>query len=632
MGIALFIAAASGMALYLSRRELQEADQSASVISAFIGLAGLALAIYGTLADRPIGSTSRPMNDEETLAAAKKKLTDLVSQQWHTEATIRSLANPRPIPISWHLIDDASLMDHPHLVGEHLLTFNGSSDKVADLAHAFRRLHRRRLVITGGPGTGKTTLAIQLLLELVPDRDPADPVPVLVPVNGWDTSVHPRLQDWIATRLASDYPELNAREFGVDAAKTLVAHGHILPILDGMDEIPEPARAAVIFALNRWLAYGDQFILTSRTTEFAAALEQGGGVLRAAAVIAPAAITPAVAETHLRDCLPPVPRHDWTPVWSALRDGSCPHLSRLTETALGLWLISTVYTARDTDPTGLTDTARFPAYAALLAHLFDELIPTLIADRAPSDNPAEPFLPRHRHDPVKVRHWLTYLAHHLTCPSGSTDGEDGGQGTRDFAWWRLAATTGTMTFATQLALTVAATLLVASTLGLAFGLVDWAENTYLEEKDQYLGEFPLGIGGVVGGLVAGGYFGFNVRFWVQDRPGYADLRIRRRSAALIRRFMHWLTLGLMGGLGLLLTGSLEEGLPEAGIVTIFVWFGLATGPPRPACPVRPPRTGPAPGERVAARVPGRGAAAGRRRPRCAAAARRPGCRTRPAAR
>jgi hypothetical protein len=46
-------------------------------------------------------------------------------------------------------------------------------------------LMRRRPRILGGPGAGKTTLAVQLLLRLLEVREPADPVPVLLTANGW---------------------------------------------------------------------------------------------------------------------------------------------------------------------------------------------------------------------------------------------------------------------------------------------------------------------------------------------------------------------------------------------------------------------------------------------------------------
>lgn len=56
-----------------------------------------------------------------------------------------------------------------------------------------------------------------------------------------------------------------------------------------------------------------------------------------------------------------------------------------------------------------------------------------------------------RHDPAQVRRRLGFLAHHLT-----------GQGTRDFAWWQLAATTHAFTRATTFTLALLSTL--------AFGL------------------------------------------------------------------------------------------------------------------------------------------------------------------
>jgi GTPase SAR1 family protein len=74
----------------------------------------------------------------------------------------------------------------------------------------FRTLRRRRLVIVGGPGAGKTTLAVQLLLQLLASLQDDEPIPVLFSVAGWDTDVFPRLHDWLAQRLAEVYPALRA--------------------------------------------------------------------------------------------------------------------------------------------------------------------------------------------------------------------------------------------------------------------------------------------------------------------------------------------------------------------------------------------------------------------------------------
>ncbi|MFF5114476.1 NACHT domain-containing protein [Streptosporangium sp. NPDC000509] len=540
-GIIVFIGTVSAMGFYLlTRDKLEEADQSASVIGVFIALSSLALTLYGMLTDRFARSPSTQTSPEETIAAAKKTLTGLVFQQWRTEAAIRSLDDPEPIRISWHLVTDAGVMDHPRLVGENLLMFSGSSDQIPKLVHAFQGLRRRRLVITGGPGSGKTTLAIQLLLHLVaPGRDAADPVPVLVPVNGWDIDLHPRLHDWLAMRLPLDYPALTAPQFGTGAAKTLLDHGHILPILDGLDEIPPQARIAVISALNRWLASGDQFILTSRTTEYDQAVRQAGDVLTATAVIAPAAITPDAAETYLRTTLPPTPRHDWAPIWAALHDGSCPGLSRLAETALGLWLIRTVYIITAADPVPLTGPLA-QQDATLRAHLLDHLVVAVINDRLPSRDPADHFRPRIAWNPDRARDHLTYLARVLQDHD-----------TYDLAWWHLAQ--HTIPHSERRRVTWRVGLLSGIAVGLVVGVA----------------------GGIVEGIAAGLGFGIAAVFaggtWFSEPPGYANLYLPGRTADLIKHMRNVLAGGIGGVLAVVL------GVVFAVVLLVVLADGLTVG-------------------------------------------------------
>lgn len=558
--IVVFVATMSVMGFYLfTRADLAEADQWASVIGAFIGLSSLAVGL-GMFTDRREPSTSTPASPEETIAAAKNALTVMVARQWRTEATIRALDDPEPIPITWHLVDDAAMMDHPRLVGEHLLTFTGSSDQIPKLANAFRRLRRRRLVITGGPGTGKTTLAIQLLQHLVSSgRDEADPVPVLVPVNGWDTTAHPRLHDWLAARLPLDYPALTAPQFGTGAVKALLDHGHILPILDGLDEIPEHARTQVISALNRWLTDSDSFILTSRTTEYDHAIKQVGDVLNAAAVITPALIAAADAETYLRTCLPPVPRHDWIPIWAALHKASHPGLSQLTETALGLWLIRTVYITPVADPTPLTGPLA-QQETTLRAHLFDHLIAAVINNRPPSSDPAEHFRPRTAWNPNHARDHLAYLARIL---------QD--RDTYDLAWWQLAQ--HTIPHAGQRRITWQSRLMFGLVAGLTFGLM-----------------VGLAVGlaagltfGLTFGLVFGLAAGLRVDAWFTETPGYANLHLSERTADLAKWLRYGLTIGLViglpGGLAFGFLGKLPGG-PAVGLtygLAIGLVFGLTSG-------------------------------------------------------
>ncbi|GGK78234.1 NACHT domain-containing protein [Planomonospora parontospora subsp. parontospora] len=458
----------------------------------------------------------RPPPPVPDVAVAKTALAGLVNRQWREEARIRALGDPEPIPVAWNLTSKHALMDHPSLIAVEELSFSGCAGDVRRLAGQFRRLRCRRLVIAGGPGMGKTTLAVQLLLELIATRTDDEPVPVLLSVAGWDTGRHPRLHEWLGARLAADYPALCAAEYGgAGTPAALAGQGHVLPVLDGLDELPPPARAQVITALNGSLTDRDQVILTSRTSEFAAAVRSAGAVLTAAAVIVPAVLTPSAAAAYLRDCLPPVPAHDWSEVLAAVRSGSAPGLSAVAGTPLGLWLLRMVYVVPNADPTPLLGGLGADA-KVLRAGLLDRLVGTLIRARPPTGERSDLFRPRRAWNPAQAYTWLGDVAVLLTR-----------DGTRDLAWWRLARQAASPAVRRRL----------QAVAGLAAGAVSWSAFT------AWLAATGPGAPLVRASVLASVFvvaFALGAGRWFHETPGFAEVRLRRLVRVPVR--------GIVGGL------------------------------------------------------------------------------------
>lgn len=573
---------------------LQTAANVAQLISVVLGVPTLAVSLW--LWSRR--SAFRVAATTWDVVKAKDVLAGMVGQQWRTEAMLRSLDDPDPIPVRWRLTR-RELVDHPANLTPASLLLAARSDDIAPLAGEFRAMRRRRLVILGGPGTGKTTLAVQLLRELLATREQYadEPVPVLLSVAGWDTGVFPRLHDWVAARLTQDYPALRATGLGSDAPATLAARGQILPVLDGLDELSPPAQASVITALNRSLCGTDQLIVTSRTTDYGRAVDAAGDVLTSAVVIEPDPLDPAAAADYLHRCLPPRPGPAWEQILTELRSipaspeaslsappsGPAAALADIAATPLGLWLLRAVYITPAADPAALLDPVRFPDTTTLRGHLFDELIAALIDTRPPSTDPADLFRPRHRHDPAQMRRRLGYLAHHLTHPRNP----DGTPRTRDLAWWHLAHTTHALTLTTRLAIGAAIAVTIALTSALTTGLADGPAA-------GLTGGLGYGAGF---GLTAGLVVALTARSWPQQPPGFADLRLRahlprsasrlgsafRLVAGLTRRLVPGLAGGVAAsaamGLAVGATSGLGYGLTAAAAsgLAVGLAYALATG-------------------------------------------------------
>ena len=72
--------------------------------------------------------------------------------------------------------------------------------------------------------------------------------------------------------LAETYPALRAAGFGSGVAAALITQRRILPVLDGLDELPARVRPDALAALNAATTADDPLILTCRTAEYEAAI------------------------------------------------------------------------------------------------------------------------------------------------------------------------------------------------------------------------------------------------------------------------------------------------------------------------------------------------------------------------
>ncbi len=565
--VALVVLAAGAAAIVLALGSPTGLDSVAKVGGLLAGLTPLVLGLiyWARRSPHRPQMTSTPAQ----VSAAQRQLGDLVLAQWRTEIVVRQLDDPAPLAVRWRLTEldlkgDVERVTRPkllrYLIGQGARRFEGRTDRISEMVTEFRKLPRRRLVILGDPGMGKTTLAVLLLRELLMHPQGEEPVPVLLSMSGWNPDTE-SLHTWVARRLAKDYPALRAADFGPDAPRALVNQRRILPILDGLDELPEQVRAAILDQLNA--AGADPLILTCRTTEYETALaDQGRRGLTSAAVIEPSQLKAADAAAYLERNLPHRTVGGWAELLTTLKASHHSPISQALSSPLTLWLIRKVYLETRADPTDLCDTSRFPTADALTEHLLDHLVDALIRTNPPRPDTDEehPFVPRHTWDPIDAKSWLAFLAHHMNMISG-----------RDLAWW-------------QLGLAVRRSTKVVIALGLGLALL----CAFMVTFGLVLGpEFGLTFGPAFV-LVGGIAFVISGRSSTKE-PAYAELRPRGRIRLLWRRLTAWSSIraGLLFGLvtGLLfglIVGSdsgLIDGLAGGlvGGLAFGLIFGLASG-------------------------------------------------------
>jgi hypothetical protein len=390
----------------------------ATDIAVPIALLGLLAAVSGV--------TLRPRTvDHPTLVAAARVLAREVAQRESVEQLklLAEAGRGRPadlgfaqptVAVSWRTDGGRQ---------------RGSLGQIADF---YGDLGLGRLAVLGEPGSGKTVLIDQLLLDLIerlPEADPVAGARVVVPVRlslpafdpgrggrEDDESVSGLLDEWLKRHLVDVYGLSPA------TASALVDDGWILPVLDGLDEMDPDGRApvkaaAVMRALNHPVGTGGRLrsvVVASRSDRYRemAATQARPGRLQVlqdatAITLEPLSIDQVIAylTDRFRDVNEPARiQGRWRPVVDQLRSGRRRALAKALQSPLRLFVAVTAY--HSDDPSELLKVSA----SGLDEHLFSRLIPAVVGQHP---GPGGVI-----YDAEAVTRWLTCIAAHLRRRAG----------------------------------------------------------------------------------------------------------------------------------------------------------------------------------------------------------------------
>jgi NACHT domain len=435
-----------------------------TILSLIVG-GGAPASLYMTW--ESLRQSGRPEGKPNEEVADVDRLATIVLDQWDEEYDARTYGDPaqkaRELTVAWSAADPALWVSWDSLIGlargqgahkdmhpdRWALGPQGLTGIEHELPAILEKVPTGWLVVLGGSGSGKTMLLLRTVRDFLENgRNPGDPVPVFVSMASWDPD-NDTLRAWLEKRLAIDYPGLGAivSRGGRKSSRiaVLLDKQQIVPVLDGLDEMPARSRVAAINRLNEAFALPKRplrLVMSCTTDEYRKAAgkpEDGRHPVAAAAAIELHPLDRDKVSSYL-GARGDDPR--WTALDAKLKRVDGSYLVQALNTPLYASLASAIYNAGDAvvrgklrNPAELCD---LPNGESVHNHLLDEFIPAMYAEgRKVRETPAEdegspedeeelgggepPWRPSER--------WLMFLADFLT--------KGRKEPTTSLEWWNL---------------------------------------------------------------------------------------------------------------------------------------------------------------------------------------------------
>jgi NACHT domain len=389
------------------------------------------------------------------------------------------------------------------------------------------------MLILGGAGAGKTTLLLRLARDLLDlaEADSTRPIPVLFKLASWSPSRS--LNDWLVDELRKLY------DVPPNLGRHWITTERVLPLLDGLDEVPSHHRARCVEAIN---AYRDDHgMIPLAITSRSPAYQELAARLRVQGIIRVDPPTPSQIAAYLDEVGIQLPH-----IRAVLDDD--PSLQRLLASPLVLNIVALAYRRRSGADLLTSDTPD-----AWRHHLFKVYVEEMLSrDDKPATRAARWY------GSADVERYLAWLARMLRRHP---------QGTFRLEWIQpqWLTTPAARSIATW-GLTVAAAVVAAIIAGMAAGFIDGTLDPRLglSPRQPLLGVpswlvTAIGIGAGVGILM------HSKTVQPVDELRWSWLTLRRR---LPSRMPMAVLLGAIAGT----IAWAQSGVPQQGAV-----FGMATG-------------------------------------------------------